>query len=137
MEDKSVNRVIDNTDFSNEYVENGLLIQEVDVQHLEQGLLRTAALIDEHHDFVVLLKNYETMLATMHKLDYHKLSDLLGIQIGLYEDKQTILTHRKQFRHIHVSYSAEQTSLLHGASAQFFQAIIIMDYLAIPIRTPL
>lgn len=107
MEDKSVNRVIDNTDFSNEYVENGLLIQEVDVQNLEQGLLRTAALIDEHHDFVVLLKNYETMLATMHKLDYHKLSDLLGIQIGLYEDKQTILTHRKQFRHIHVSYGKD------------------------------
>ena len=90
-----------------EYIENGIQIQEVDARDLEVQLVRTAALMDRHQPFVVLLTHYEELVKTEHELDYELLGKLLGVRIGLAEDKATILTEEDSFRHVHVSYGKD------------------------------
>ena len=90
-----------------EYIENGIQIQEVDARDLEVQLVRTAALMDRHQPFVVLLTHYEELVKTEHTLDYHLLGKLLGVRIGLAEDKATILAEEDSFRHVHVSYGKD------------------------------
>jgi ferrous iron transport protein B len=90
-----------------EYIEQGVIIQEVDARYLEQELVRTAELIDRHQPFVVLLTHYDDLLATDHTLDYHKLSSLIGVRIGLIEDKQQTTANVGDFRHIHVAYGKD------------------------------
>ena len=90
-----------------EYIENGIQIQEVDARDLEVQLVRTAELIDRHQPFVVLLTHYEELVKTEHKLDYELLGKLLGVRIGLAEDKATILAEEDSFRHVHVSYGKD------------------------------
>ena len=92
---------------SNEYIHNGVIIQEVDARYLEQGLVRTAELIDRHQPFVVLLTHYEELLSTDHALDYHKLSSLIGVRIGLLEEKEQTIDRVGDFRHIHVTYGKD------------------------------
>ena len=90
-----------------EYIENGIQIQEVDARDLEVQLVRTAALMDRHQPFVVLLTHYEELVKTEHELDYELLGKLLGVRIGLAEDKATILAEEDSFRHVHVSYGKD------------------------------
>ena len=74
---------------------------------MEVQLVRTAALMDRHQPFVVLLTHYEELVKAEHTLDYHLLGKLLGVRIGLAEDKATILTEENSFRHVHVSYGKD------------------------------
>lgn len=90
-----------------EYIENGIQIQEVDARDLEVQLVRTAALMDRHQPFVVLLTHYEELVKTEHELDYELLGKLLGVRIGLAEEKATILAEEDSFRHVHVSYGKD------------------------------
>ena len=92
---------------SKEYIHNEVIIQEVDARYLEQGLVRTAELIDRHQPFVVLLTHYEELLSTDHALDYHKLSSLIGVRIGLLEEKEQTIDRVGDFRHIHVTYGKD------------------------------
>ena len=90
-----------------EYIEQGVQIQEVDARHLEIELVRTAELIDRHQPFVVLLTHYNELLDTHHTLDYHTLSNLFGVQIGLIENKAPAMAGVDDFRHIHVTYGKD------------------------------
>ena len=90
-----------------EYIENGIQIQEVDARELETQLVRTAALMDRHQPFVVLLTHYDDLVQTDHKLNYHLLSKLLGVRIGLIEEKTDILAEEDSFRHVHVTYGKD------------------------------
>lgn len=90
-----------------EYIENGVQIQEVDARYLELQLVRTAELIDRHQPFVVLLTHYNELLSTQHTLDYELLSNLLGVRVGLVQDKDQLMSHASDFRHIHVSYGKD------------------------------
>ena len=90
-----------------EYIENGIQVQEVDARDLERHLVRTAALMDRHQPFVVLLTHYAELVETEHKLDYELLGKLLGVRIGLAEDKVAILAEKDSFRHVHVSYGKD------------------------------
>lgn len=90
-----------------EYIENGIQIQEVDARDLEAQLVRTAALMDRHQPFIVLLTHYEDLMQTEHTLDYILLGKLLGVRIGLIEDKDAILAEDNSFRHVHVRYGKD------------------------------
>ena len=90
-----------------EYIENGIQIQEVDARELETQLVRTAALMDRHQPFVVLLTHYNDLVQTDHNLNYHLLSKLLGVRIGLIEEKADILAEEDTFRHVHVTYGKD------------------------------
>ena len=90
-----------------EYIENGIQIQEVDARDLEAQLVRTAALMDRHQPFIVLLTHYEDLMQTKHTLDYILLGKLLGVRIGLIEDKDAILAEDNSFRHVHVRYGKD------------------------------
>lgn len=90
-----------------EYIENGIQIQEVDARELETQLVRTAALMDRHHPFVVLLTHYNDLVQTDHNLNYQLLSKLLGVRIGLIEEKADILAEEDTFRHVHVTYGKD------------------------------
>ena len=90
-----------------EYIENGIQIQEVDARELETQLVRTAALMDRHQPFVVLLTHYNDLVLTDHNLNYHLLSKLLGVRIGLIEEKADILAEEDTFRHVHVTYGKD------------------------------
>lgn len=90
-----------------EYIENGIQIQEVDARELETQLVRTAALMDRHQPFVVLLTHYNDLVQTNHNLNYHLLSKLLGVRIGLIEEKADILAEEDSFRHVHVTYGKD------------------------------
>ena len=90
-----------------EYIEQGVQIQEVDARYLETELVRTAELIDRHQPFVVLLTHYNELLDTHHTLDYHTLSNLFGVQIGLIENKAPAMAGVDDFRHIHVTYGKD------------------------------
>ena len=92
---------------ASEYIERGIQIQEVDARDLEVQLVRTAALMDRHQPFVVLLTHYDDLVQTEHALDYHLLSRLLGVRIGLVEEKAAILAEEDSFRHVHVSYGKD------------------------------
>ena len=92
---------------ASEYIEKGIQIQEVDARDLENQLVRTAALMDRHQPFVVLLTHYQDLVQTDHALDYHLLSRLLGVRIGLVEEKAAILAEEDSFRHVHVSYGKD------------------------------
>ncbi len=88
-----------------EYTENGIYIQEVDARYLERDLERTAAIIDRHRPFVVLITHYADLLATDHALNYLLLGKLMGVHIGLVEDKEQVLRDGHElFRHVHVTY---------------------------------
>ena len=90
-----------------EYIEKGIQIQEVDARDLEIHLVRTAALMDRHQPFVVLLTHYNDLVQTDHNLNYHLLSKLLGVRIGLIEEKADILAEEDTFRHVHVTYGKD------------------------------
>ena len=90
-----------------EYIERGVQIQEVDARELDTQLVRTAALMDRHQPFVVLLTHYDDLLQTDHRLDYVLLGKLFGVRIGLVEDKATILAEEDAFRHVHVAYGKD------------------------------
>ena len=90
-----------------EYIESGIQIQEVDARYLEEHLVRTAELIDRHQPFVVLLTHYDDLLETEHELDYNLLSNLFGVRIGLLQDKEELMMHASDFRHIHVNYGKD------------------------------
>jgi ferrous iron transport protein B len=92
---------------ASEYIEKGIQIQEVDARDLENQLVRTAALMDRHQPFVVLLTHYQDLVQTDHALDYHLLSRLFGVRIGLIEEKAAILAEENSFRHVHVSYGKD------------------------------
>lgn len=100
---------------SKEYTENGLLIQEVDACHLEDGLLRTAELIDRQQPVIVLLTHYDDLLQTRHILDYTLLSELMGVRVGLKEDKQQILAMPLWFRPVKIDSYA---GFVHGALSE-------------------
>ena len=95
-----------------EYIENGVLIEEIDARHLEKGLLRAAQLIDNNTPFVILLTHYDELLATQHSLDYELLSQLMGIPIGLVEDKEKLLSQNHFFRPVSVD---DYEGFVHGA----------------------
>jgi len=95
-----------------EYTENGLLIQEIDARYLETGLLHAAERISEHQAFIILLTHYDDLLATQHYLDYRLLSQLIGIPIGLVEDKDKLLSENHYFRPVNV---ANYQGFVHGA----------------------
>ena len=90
-----------------EYIEQGIQIQEVDARELEIHLVRTAALMDRHQPFIVLLTHYDDLVKTEHTLNYHLLSKLLGVRIGLIEEKADILAEEDSFRHVHVTYGKD------------------------------
>ena len=90
-----------------EYIEQGIQIQEVDARELETHLVRTAALMDRHQPFIVLLTHYDDLVKTEHTLNYHLLSKLLGVRIGLIEEKADILAEEDSFRHVHVTYGKD------------------------------
>ena len=90
-----------------EYIEQGVLIQEVDARFLDKDLVRTAELIDRHQPFVVLITHYESLLSTEHRLDYATLGRLLGVCIGLAEDKEQVIAQVGAFRHVHVTYGKD------------------------------
>ena len=90
-----------------EYIEQGIQIQEVDARELEVHLVRTAALMDRHQPFIVLLTHYDDLVNTEHTLNYHLLSKLLGVRIGLIEEKADILAEEDSFRHVHVTYGKD------------------------------
>ena len=93
---------------ANEYIREGVHVQEVDARRLEEDLLRTAALIDRHQPFMVLLTHYDELLATRHALNYRLLGKLMGICIGLPDELDTLLTEaRTSFRHVHVDYGPD------------------------------
>lgn len=91
----------------NEYIEHGVQIQEVDARNLDTALVRTAELIDRHQPFVVLLTHYDALLATEHRLDYETLGQLLGVRIGLAEDREKVISEVGKFRHVHVAYGKD------------------------------
>lgn len=93
--------------YATEYLVNGIQVQEVDARALESQLVRTAALMDRHQPFVVLLSHYEDLLQTDHVLDYHLLGQLFGVRIGLLEDKTALLAEADAFRHVHVAYGKD------------------------------
>ena len=101
--------------YTTEYIQNGRLIQEVDALHLEQGLVRTAQLIQEQKPVVVLLTHYDDLLRTQHILDYSLLSELMGVRIGLVEDKDAVLAMPEWFRPVRID-SCE--GFVHGALAE-------------------
>ena len=90
-----------------EYIEQGVLIQELDARFLDKDLVRTAELIDRHQPFVVLITHYESLLSTEHRLDYATLGRLLGVCIGLAEDKEQVIAQVGAFRHVHVTYGKD------------------------------
>lgn len=92
----------------NEYIENGILVQEIDARDLSTGLVRSAELIDRHRPFIIILTYYDELLSTDHALNYHLLGQLIGVQIGLPQEKQKLLTTAETgFRHIHVAYGQD------------------------------
>ena len=105
-----------------EYIEQGVQIQEVDARYLETELVRTAELIDRHQPFVVLLTHYNELLDTHHTLDYHTLSNLFGVQIGLIENKAPAMAGVDDFRHIHVTYGKD----VEGAIAKVIDVIVTL-----------
>lgn len=90
-----------------EYIEQGVVVQEVDARYLEKEMVRTAELIDRHQPFVVLLTHYDELLATDHTLDYHLLSNLIGVRIGRLEEKEQTIASVGDFRHVHVTYGKD------------------------------
>ena len=90
-----------------EYIEQGVLIQEVDARFLEKDLVRTAELIDRHQPFVVLITHYESLLSTDHRLDYTTLGRLLGVCVSLAADKEQVIAQVGAFRHVHVTYGKD------------------------------
>ena len=90
-----------------EYIEQGVLIQELDARFLDKDLVRTAELIDRHQPFVVLITHYESLLSTEHRLDYATLGRLLGVCVGLVEDKEQVIAQVGAFRHVHVTYGKD------------------------------
>lgn len=101
-----------------EYTENGLLIQEIDARHLETGLLQAVKRLDQHQAFIILLTHYDDLLATQHSLDYQLLSQLMGIPIGLVEDKRKILAQNHFFRPVTVD---DYQGFVHGALQETLQ----------------
>ena len=95
-----------------EYTEDGVLIEEIDARHLEEGLLRAAELIAQQRSFVILITHYKELLATRHFLDYNLLSQLMGIRIGLVEDKKAVLAQPDLFRPMHID---DYEGFVHGA----------------------
>ncbi len=95
------------TEVEGEYSYQGIYVQEVDARYLERDLVRTAALIDRHREFVVLLTHYNDLLVTDHVLDYGLLSKLMGVTIGLYEERDQVIHTRYPFRHVHVTYGPD------------------------------
>ena len=83
--------------------------------HLEQGLVRTAQLIGEQKPVIVLLTHYDDLLRTEHVLDYALLSELMGVRVGLAEDKERILAMPLWFRPVRID-SCE--GFVHGALAE-------------------
>ena len=55
----------------------------------------------------MLLTHYDQLLETQHKLNYKLLSNLLGVRIGLAQDKEELMQHASDFRHIHVNYGKD------------------------------
>ncbi len=97
------------------YEENGILIQEVDSRHLEKGLLKTAELIAQRKSVVVLLTHYDDLLRTDHSLDYELLSQLLGVRVGLIENKEAVLA---QPDPSHPQQIDSYAGFVHGALAE-------------------
>ncbi len=97
------------------YEENGTLIQEVDSRHLEKGLLKTAELIAQRKSVVVLLTHYDDLLRTNHSLDYELLSQLLGVRVGLIENKEAVLAQPDPSRPQQIDSYA---GFVHGALAE-------------------
>ena len=97
------------------YEENGILIQEVDSRHLEKGLLKTAELIAQRKSVVVLLTHYDDLLRTDHSLDYELLSQLLGVRVGLIENKEAVLAQPDPSRPQQIDSYA---GFVHGALAE-------------------
>ena len=95
-----------------EYTEKEIRVLEVDARHLEDGLLRAAALIDEQTPFILLLTHYRELLATRHWLDYELLSQLMGIRVGFVEDKDILLSLPVRFRPVPVD---DYEGFVHGA----------------------
>lgn len=105
-----------------EYIEQGVLIQEVDARCLEQEMVRTAELIDRHQPFVVLLTHYEELLATDHTLNYNLLGQLFGVRIGCIENKHSIVASVGDFRHVHVTYGKD----IEEAISQLIDVIVTL-----------
>ena len=97
---------------SKEYYENNMLVVEVDARHLETNLLRAAELIDRKLPFVLLLTHYRELKHTRHWLDYQLLSQLMGIRIGLVEDKEMLLSQPAFFRPVPIG---DYEGFVHGA----------------------
>ena len=97
---------------STEYIESGVHIVEVDARHLEEGLVQAVHLLNEKQHIVILLSHYEELLKTRHWLDYNLLSELMGVQIGLKEDKEAVLAKPRPLRYVRIN-SVE--GYIHGA----------------------
>ena len=97
---------------STEYIESGVHIVEVDARHLEEGLVQAVHLLNEKQHIVILLSHYKELLKTRHWLDYNLLSELMGVQIGLKEDKEAVLAKPRPLRYVRIN-SVE--GYIHGA----------------------
>ena len=75
-----------------EHTPQGLTVVSVDARNLEHELLPVAAMIDAKQPVVVLLTHYDDLLRTQHTLDYDLLSELMGVRIGLAENREQILS---------------------------------------------
>lgn len=95
-----------------EYYEKDILVLEADSRCLEISLLRAAELIDHQTPFILLLTHYKELKHTQHWLDYQLLSQLMGVRIGLADDKEMLLAQPTLFRPVPVG---DYEGFVHGA----------------------
>lgn len=60
-----------------------VVLQVVDLTHLEESLLLTPHIIDEQEKIVVALNRYDQLLATGHSIDLPTMQDLMGVPLAL------------------------------------------------------
>ena len=61
--------------------EYGVVVQSVDARRLEESLLATPHIVDEHEKMVLAISHYDALLRTQHSLDLPLLSDLIGVPV--------------------------------------------------------
>ena len=107
---------------STEYIESGVHIVEVDARHLEEGLVQAVHLLNEKQHIVILLSHYKELLKTRHWLDYNLLSELMGVQIGLKEDKEAVLAKPRSLHYVRIN-SVE--GYIHGAGFALLMGLMV------------
>ena len=60
-----------------------VVLQLVDAMDLEQSLMQIPSLVEHAHHMVVGIVRYEQLLATGHRLDCHRMEELIGVPVVL------------------------------------------------------